>query len=117
MTANTPSSRKAKGRKFQQFVRDQLREVYKESLSDGDLESRGMGQAGTDIVMSPLAKSVCPFDIEIKNQETWNVPKWWRQAVENTEKDRKTLLVMKKSHHKPLIVMDFDDFLELISKR
>lgn len=108
--------RKAKGRKFQQFIRDVFRNKYVKDnkLSDEDIESRGMGQQGTDIIFSPLAQQIVPYDIECKNCEQWNVPAWWKQTKDNTKEGRKPLLFIKKNRHDPIVVMSLEDFLELI---
>lgn len=114
MTATTTKSRKAKGRRLQQTIRDSLRETFKESLSSGDIESRGMGQQGTDIILSPLGKDKIKFDFEIKNQEQWLIPNWWSQTISNTEEGRKPALVIAKNRQEPLVIIRFDDFLELL---
>ena len=46
MTANPPASRKAKGRRLQQEVRQDL--VDRLGIAPGDILSTGMGQTGSD---------------------------------------------------------------------
>lgn len=106
-------SRKAKGRKFQQWVRDRLKVKFP-YLQEGDIESRGMAQQGTDIILTPTAKMDIPYDFECKNCEQWSIVSSWKQTVDNTEEGRKPLLTLKKNNHEPLVVMRFDDFLELL---
>ena len=36
-------------------------------LEQGDVESRSMGAAGVDVMLSPAAKRECPLSIECKN--------------------------------------------------
>ena len=66
-----PQSAKAKGRKLQQWVRDQLiehRDVHPE-----DIESRSMGAGGEDLIMARDARQKFPYSVECKNQEKLNV--------------------------------------------
>ena len=48
------SSAKAKGRKFQQWVRDQLIEQL--NVHPEDVESRSMGAGGEDLIMARAAR-------------------------------------------------------------
>ena len=54
MTANTPASRKAKGRRLQQAVRQDLIDCL--GIDPGDILSTAMGQSGCDIYLSPAAR-------------------------------------------------------------
>lgn len=108
-------SAKAKGRRLQQEVASSLAKRYDLTYGqDEDFSSRGMGQSGVDIAMSPLAKSMCPFDIEAKCQETWSIPEWWRQTIANTKEGRIPLLVIKKNRHETLAILRFEDLLRLM---
>ncbi|HQC34759.1 MAG TPA: hypothetical protein PLG95_08525, partial [Methanoculleus sp.] len=78
MTANTPASRKAKGRKFQQQIRDDL--VDRLGIAPGDVQSTAMGQPGCDIYLSPAARDRFPYGVECKHQEAIALPAWWRQC-------------------------------------
>ena len=64
-------SAKAKGRRFQQWVRDQL--IEKLNVHPEDVESRSMGAGGEDLIMARAAREKFPYSIECKNQETLNV--------------------------------------------
>jgi hypothetical protein len=57
------SSAKAKGRRFQQWVRDQLIETL--SVHPEDIESRSMGAGGEDLIMARAARQRFPYSIEI----------------------------------------------------
>lgn len=108
------SSRKAKGRKLQQFVRDILRNVFRNHLEEDDIESRQMGGAGTDIVMSPLARRNIPFDFEIKNQEKFNLNEAMKQSIANTPEGRIPVVVFSKNQDDVYISLKFIDFIELL---
>lgn len=109
------SSAKSKGRRLQKYIAQQLSETYNLPWGvDQDISSREMGQSGTDIRLSPLAKQTIPFDIEAKNQETWSIPAWWAQCLSNTSEGRTPLLVCSKNRFDTLAVLRFEDLLRLI---
>ena len=64
-------SAKAKGRKLQQWVRDQIIEQLE--VHPEDIESRSMGAGGEDLIMARAARQKFPFSIECKNVEKLNV--------------------------------------------
>jgi len=78
--ANTPASRKAKGRRFQQWVRDALLEAAI-WLEEDDIRSTSMGASGEDLLLSPAARRIFPLSIECKNVERLNI---W-SALEQAE--------------------------------
>lgn len=110
------SSAKAKGRVLQQLVRDKFREQFKGSLEDGDIESRQMGGAGEDIVLSPLAKKLIPFDVECKNQQNISIWSAIEQAESNSVPGRIPLVVFKKNRKVPHCVVSLDNFMKLVYK-
>ena len=107
------SSAKAKGRKLQQYVRDRLRSIGQSfGLVDDDIESRGMGQNGSDIILTPAARDVftpAPH-VECKNQEALNVSATF-YAQDERYPDQVIWLVHKRNHKEPLITMRLTDFL------
>ncbi len=114
MTATTPASRKAKGRKFQQAIRDDL--VDRLGIAPGDVLSTPMGQTGCDIYLSPKARERFPFGVECKHQETLSIPVWWRQCRSNAEAEGLApLLVFRRSREEPLAVLRWSDLLVVIA--
>lgn len=113
MTARTTASRKAKGRRFQQEIRDDL--ISRLGINHGDILSTPMGQAGCDIYLSPAARSRFPFGVECKAQERIALPEWWRQCTANAAAEGLTpLLVLKQSRREPLAVLRWEDLLSLL---
>ena len=113
MTANTPASRKAKGRRFQQAVRQDL--IDRLGIDPGDILSTAMGQAGCDLYLSPAARARFPFAVECKHQETISLPAWWQQCTANAEKEGLTpLLLIKRNREEPLAVLRWSDLLALL---
>jgi len=74
-----PQSAKAKGRRFQQWVRDALLEAAI-WLEQDDVRSTSMGASGEDILLSPAARKIYPLSIECKNVEKINIWKSLEQA-------------------------------------
>ena len=104
------SSAKAKGRRFQQWVRDQLIEQL--DVHPEDVESRSMGAGGEDLIMARAAREKFPYSIECKNQEAINVWKSYEQAEENSG-DYEPIVVLKRNKTKPLVLVDADYFVRL----
>jgi hypothetical protein len=117
------SSCKAKGRELQILVGKKIAELLNlEFGKDKDVSSRGMGQSGTDICLSPLAKSKFKFATECKNHSKWNVPAAIRQAKANCDENSDWLLVFQKKSRKreeridPIVILDLDVFINILKK-
>ena len=104
-----PQSAKAKGRRLQQWVREQL--IEKLNVHPEDIESRSMGAGGEDLIMARDARSKFPFSIECKNVERLNVWDAYEQATANSG-DHEPILFMKKNRKKPLVVVDAEWFIK-----
>ncbi len=115
MTANTPASRKAKGRRLQQAVRQDL--IDRLGIDPGDILSTAMGQSGCDLYLSPAARERFPFGVECKAQERIALPEWWEQCTRNAAAEGLTpLLVLKQSRREALAVLRWEDLLALLSE-
>ena len=108
------SSAKGKGRRLQQWVRDQILETFPD-LTPYDVASTSMGAAGVDVQLSTAARRVFPFAVECKNQESLNMWKAWNQAESNAG-DLEPMLIVKKNHSAPLAIVDAEFLLERIGK-
>ena len=106
-------SAKAKGRKLQQWVRDQIIEQLE--VHPEDIESRSMGAGGEDLIMARAARQKFPFSVECKNVEKLNVWEAYEQAKANCY-DYEPLVVMKKNQKKPLVVIDANYFISLVKR-
>jgi len=113
VVATTPASRKAKGRRFQQAVRQDL--VDRLGIDPGDILSTAMGQSGCDLYLSPAARERFPFGVECKAQERIALPEWWQQCTRNAAAEGLTpLLVLKQSRREALAVLRWEDLLALL---
>ena len=110
------SSRKAKGRRLQNWVRDELLSRFPK-LTDEDVYCAIMGESGADIKLSPLAQTLIPYSIECKNKETFTgIYKIIEQAHSNCKTTQVPLGVIKKNNLQPLVIVDARHFLDLVSK-
>mgnify|MGYP003130979403 FL=1 len=106
-------SAKAKGRKLQNKVVEELRKAYPE-LEDDDIKAQIMGVSGEDIVLSPLAKRLIGLSFECKNQERLNLWDSLSQAETNCE-DRTPVLVFKRNRSKTYAAIPFEFLIKLLS--
>ena len=106
-------SKKAKGRRLQQWVRDLL--IEKLEVHPEDIESRSMGAGGEDLIMSRSAREKFPYSIECKNQESLNIWKSYEQAQQNSG-NYEPIVIIKRNNVKPLVLVDADYFIQLHKK-
>ena len=106
-------TRKAKARKLQQLVRDGLLKRF-ETLTIDDIESRGMGQHGTDIVLSAAAKRLINYDFECKARAKIAL---LYDALNQHKLDngRQSVAILKADRKPALAVIDLELFLDLIA--
>ena len=108
------SSCKAKGRKLQQYVAEQISNILDIPWGADELiRSRESGQKGVDVVVLGRAKKQFPWSTECKNVEKLN---WWdaiRQARDNQQDGTDWLLCVKKNHESPVVVIDSMIFFKL----
>ncbi len=105
-------SRKAKGRRLQNFVRDKILKTFKH-LKKEDVQVALMSETGPDIKLSRIAKRLVPLQFECKNQEKMRtVYDFYKQAKRHGSLE--PVVCMKQNSREPLIVIGFDYFFELI---
>jgi len=117
------SSAKAKGRRLQDWMRDQLI-THLGLTKDSDLISTAiMGESGADVKLISSILPKFPFSIECKNQEKY---KGVYDILEQASSHMKTetsgtkmepLGVIKMNHRKPIIVVDAKVFLKVYFDR
>ena len=108
-------SRKNKGKRLQNKVRDLLLEQFNDLLEQDDVRSTTMGESGEDIQLSPAARKLIPYAIECKNQESLSIWKALEQA-ENNSNGYEPLLIFKRNRSKTYVTMDIKEFLRLLSE-
>ncbi|MFA7087521.1 MAG: hypothetical protein WC145_12710 [Aliarcobacter sp.] len=84
---------------------------------EGDILSTAMGQGGCDLYLSPAARERFPFGVECKRTEKLSIPAWWKQCSANAKVEKlNPMLIYRRSHEEALLVMRWDDFLEVVRK-
>jgi len=120
MAANTPKTRKAKGREFQKEIVRELRQRFELDLGNddcytGDIQAVIMGEKGCDVKLSPVAKCLIPFNCELKRTEKANVWQWIEQAKANSDKDRIPLVCFKRNRSESYAIIRFKDLLYVMN--
>jgi len=105
-----PQSAKGKGRKFQQWVRNKIRETF--SLEEDDVQSRSMGAQGEDVMLSPAARKKFPYQVECKSLARIAVYQHLKQA--GNHGDYTPLVFMKQNWSEPIVIMWAEDFFKLV---
>lgn len=92
---------KAKGRRLQNHVRDCVREFWCE-----DARVRIMGEKGDDVYVDSPDWSLY---VECRNRQSISI--WsWMDKISKKCGDKFPLLVIKKNHKEPLVVIKLMDF-------
>lgn len=111
----TVQSRKAKGRRLQQHVRDEVLNKFTE-LTERDVVSVPMGCAGADIMLSEVASNLFPYSVECKNQESLSIWASLEQS-KSSNRDLTPLLVFKRNNTPVYCALKFEDFMKLIGEK
>ena len=115
----TPKAGKAKGRRLQDRVSSDLREIT--GLGVDDIRPAPMGQKGPDVWMSTRAQTSLPFVFECSNVE--RLPIWSKleQAQGHAHLvapllPRVPVLVFARNRSEPYACVPWADFLALLRK-
>jgi hypothetical protein len=73
-----------------------------------------MGVSGADVKLSPLAQDLIPFQFECKNLAKIAVYNYYEQC--RTHGIYEPVVIMKQNKSKPLVVIDAEVFLNIISR-
>lgn len=108
------SSAKAKGRRLQQLVRDDLRKIAPQ-LDPTDIESTPMGVNGVDVVLTAAARKVFgELAIECKNVEVLNAVGVFQGHLDKYRpKGKIALMVHSRNHIEPRVTLLWSDFVRL----
>ena len=106
------SSKKGKGRRLQNFVRDELLGSFP-TLEPDDVKVAIMGESGEDIKLSPAARKQIRYSFECKNQERLSIWSALKQAEDNCN-DRTPVLIFKRNRSKVYAVLEFESLIDLI---
>ena len=110
------SSRKAKGRRLQNWARDELLSLFT-TLSEDDIYCAIMGESGADVKFSTKAQQVFPYSIECKNKETFKgIYDIIKQAQCNAKKNQVPLGIIKMNNFEPLAILDARFFFNIVEE-
>lgn len=101
---------KAKGRKGQQEVRDMILEAFPELEMD-DCRSTSMGAQGADILLSPIARSYMPWNIEVKRRKRIGLCRHIEQAAEFGEDE--PVVFAREDRGEWIVALRAEYFLDL----
>lgn len=125
--ASTVQSRKAKGRRLQQYIRDWIVEwVNKRAdnpmehcsrtipykITEDDVKSTSMGASGSDVTLSPRAQDAFGrYSIECKNQEGFKkVYDAYKQAGSGKKAGTTPVVFIKSNREPVLVIIGLDDW-------
>lgn len=113
-----PSSAKAKGRLACQEARAALLAAFPE-LAPDDVLVTSSGAPGEDLLLSPRARALMPFSIEVKNQERLQIHAALKQAEAHASKRPGSLpiLIFRRNRTELHVALKLSDFLKLITSR
>jgi hypothetical protein len=109
------SSAKSKGRNLQKKVAEMISKVTcTPAGKDLDIESRGMGQTGRDVILRGRAKELfCFHGIECKAQEKFSI---WQALKQAETHGGKPILFFKRNRSDIYVALKAEDFFELYEK-
>jgi hypothetical protein len=109
------SSCKAKGRRAAQEARDLLLKAAEAWLKPDDIKVTSSSVTGEDLSLSPKARDVYPYCLEVKCQERVNIWAALKQAQSHCEgKHWDPILAIRRNHTKLYAVLDFEHLAWLL---
>ena len=109
----TPASKKRKSALLQNLVRDKILKSFPH-LKKKDVSTANTGQNGSDILLSKTGRKLVGVNFECKNQNKMKtIYDWYKQASKGQQK-LIPAVCMKMNTRPPLVVIDLDDFMDLI---
>jgi len=116
MTASSTRTKKAKGKSFQNDIRDEILKLFPH-LTTNDVYSTSMGSQGIDIKLSPEARKVFPYAVECKRSESININKAFEQSKTNGDKEGLIPIVVSKQNYKDsLVTLEWEVFKEMLKR-
>ena len=107
----TVRSGKAKGANGQKEMRDLLLSAFPELELD-DVRSTSMGAPGEDLLLSPAARRLIPFNIEVKRRKRIAFCRWMDQAV--THGTHKPVCFFREDNKEWFACIKARDLLDLL---
>jgi hypothetical protein len=84
-------------------------------LEQDDVKSTSMGAGGEDVQLSPRARELFNYALECKSKAAFIGYGYYDQARSHAKGTKRIpLVVVKANHRNPLVILDLDNFLELL---
>ena len=106
-------SNKAKGRSGQQEIQQMILTHFPD-LEHDDCRSNPMGAGGADILLSPAARKLMPWNIEIKRKKRVGAARFMEQA--GTHGDHEPVAFFREDRSKWYAVVDAEYLFKLITR-
>lgn len=106
-----PSSAKSKGRTGQQEVQKLILGTFPE-LEPDDVRSTSMGASGEDLQLSPAARRLIPYNIEVKRRKKISFCRWMEQAT--THGANKPACIFREDHGEWFAAVKLTDLIDLL---
>ena len=109
-------SAKAKGRRAAAELQQILLKTFPE-LEAEDVRVTPSGVQGEDLQLSPRARKIFPFSVEVKNKERLNVWDGLEQSKAHVEHSKNRPIMVFRRNRTPFhVCMEMDTFLELLKR-
>lgn len=117
MVAKTRGAKLQKCQRLQKWVCKKISELLDIPYGvDEQIAPRESGQPGVDVRLVADAKKRCKLSIECKNQERWDVHSWIEQAKANQLEGTDWIVIAKRNHKDPVVILDADIFFKILKK-
>jgi hypothetical protein len=117
MVAKTRGAKLQKGQRLQKWICEKVSDLLDIAWGvDEQIASRESGQPGVDIRLVADAKKRFPYSVECKNQERWDVHSWIEQAKANQIEGTNWIIVAKRNHKDPVIMLDANAFFGILKE-
>eukprot|EP00041_Stephanoeca_diplocostata_P022850 m.550498 g.550498 ORF g.550498 m.550498 type:complete len:282 (+) comp22162_c1_seq28:267-1112(+) len=113
--ASRVTQAKAKGRRFQQSIEHLVKDAFPH-LTGNDIRSTNMSVSGDDLILSPRAQAILPYQFEIKCQEKISIWRAVHQLLKRQREDLTPCIVVAKNYAKPVAVVPFSHFCSISSQ-
>lgn len=108
-------SAKAKGRRAASEFQQMILKTFPQ-LHEDDVRVTPSGVKGEDLQLSPKAREIFPFAVEVKNQERLNIWDALEQSKSHVKENAsKSILVFKRNKTPFHVCMEIETFIEIIS--
>lgn len=112
-------SRKAKARKLQDWIAEQISNIFGVPYGHDDemlIEGRPMNQKGVDVILRGNLSEYFPFSVEAEAAERWNIHDKIKQAKTNCKPKTFWIVFFKRNREEPVVLLDAKSFFLIFDK-